>query len=268
MSGQRGQALVGVLVILTLILLLAGSVALGASTLVAGERQPDNAVVDDLTVQSSVAGSVARMATNQALCPTPTSTSFTVRSSQAFTLQLPPAAPGKRTTVAPVYCVGVAQPGTGSPALINPTALPNGCWSADLSGAGTNGWSVLFDARWPAGGSAFVAAGAQSGCPKPAGQKCLVPVPSTTSPITQLAMLCSTTNLSRPTLFVIGAQAVGQVVALASGPEPDNGGGAGAVFYLLAANTGSQQPGRDYEEGLVLAQPHSSLQLQYEGPMR
>lgn len=266
MSGQRGQALVGVLVILTLILLLAGSVAVGASALLAGERQPDNAVVDDLTVQSSVAGSVARVAASPGLCPTPTATGPLV-STKGFPLSLPAAASGKQPKSVTFSCIGIAQQGTGGPILVSATALPTGCWSADLSGAGTNAWSILFDARWTAGGSAFVAAGGQSSCPRPAGQKCLVPVQPSTNAITQVAMLCSVTNLSRPALFVTGAQAVGQVVVVPGpGGEEEGSGSGNAAFFLLAAGTGLPT-GRDYEEGL-LALAHSSLQLQYEGPMR
>ena len=56
--GQRGQALVGVMVVMVILFALAGAVAIGASTLLSG-RGSGTATSDDFRLHSAVNDSVA-----------------------------------------------------------------------------------------------------------------------------------------------------------------------------------------------------------------
>ncbi|HZV52307.1 MAG TPA: hypothetical protein VFD49_21410 [Candidatus Dormibacteraeota bacterium] len=70
MSDQQGQALVAVLVVMTLVFLLAGAVAFGASALLAQQRQgAGDPVQADFIVDSAVAAAVAQVEADPGRCP-------------------------------------------------------------------------------------------------------------------------------------------------------------------------------------------------------
>jgi hypothetical protein len=290
MSGQQGQALVGVLVVMMLVLLLAGAVAVGTSTLVVSERRPDDAVAKDLTVQSVVAASVSHVANGAAGCTSASSTSLVpsgddgdrgatrtspsstpapasiVVSAPAFPEKLPnPTSVAQQVNVS-VYCLRVPFVRDGPLTRQRPRAVqgsvPNSCWSADLPSALTGAafW-VFFDARWPDGGAAFVANGGQSQCPSPTNGKCLEPA-GRAAPVTQIAISCSANSLTRvtnPALYIRSSSALTPSPVFVAAQDSASS----AAYYLLAAGTGS---GRDFEEGVVLARS-TSLTLLSEEPL-
>ncbi|HLH71422.1 MAG TPA: hypothetical protein VKY90_20970 [Candidatus Dormibacteraeota bacterium] len=70
MTGQRGQVLIAVLVVTTVVLLLAGAVAFEASALLAQQRHgAGGAVQADFTVRSAVAAAVAQVQADPQRCP-------------------------------------------------------------------------------------------------------------------------------------------------------------------------------------------------------
>lgn len=72
---QQGQALVAVLVVMTVVFVLAGTVALATSALVAQYGRPNDAVALDLAAQNAVAASVAHVTGSLTECATASSSS-------------------------------------------------------------------------------------------------------------------------------------------------------------------------------------------------
>jgi hypothetical protein len=256
MSNQGGQALISVLVVMTLLFIAAGVIAVGTSTLVISERQPDNTVKSDLIVQSAIAAAIGSSASVCTTTRKPGSPGLTAISARS--IAVPNAMVGS-------YCVGL----TSTPSKPTPLTATNAglnCWVAPLPGAVSGSdWWFLFNATWPAGitvGHVTVASLSSPGCPSPPSQSpCRDSSWTILSTQRQLALYCAlvspTPSISNPGLVFQGVHPS----AILAG----QGGGttAAPTYFILREQT----PAQPHDQEAVVSVGSGGATLLYEAQL-
>jgi hypothetical protein len=261
-SEQRGQAIVGVLVIMTLIFVLAGAVAIGTTTLLTRLRGPATAVENDLTVRSAAAAAAAT-ALNGA-CPlwTPAQAQQTVAPTRIVTFDLPPPN-GSRASAQHAYCVAMQQAfGTVTPQRIQASS----CTTTRISNPASSNTSlwIFFAAQWRrsggtySGGAYMTSASGPCRSLPPPKPLCSALVWNAADPVIPLTMSCAIPP-GGASLFVYGATAT-FTAYLASQDK------AGSC-YLAVASTGLAHG--PFEQVLLFqaASAGSRPELRLEGPL-
>jgi hypothetical protein len=262
-SGQRGQAIVGVLVIMTLVFLLAGAVAIGTSTLLTRLRGPAITVESDLTARSAAAaaaaGALNGATTGKCQPQAPVQAQRTVAPAPVnFSL---PASNGGHASPQRAYCVAMQQvSGALNRVVIRPTGS---CTKTGIGSPSTDLW-IFVAARWLRSGGAYVASMTDR-ClaAAPTTSPCSTVIPNATDPAIPVAMSCPIHGTVDAALFVYGATAAFTAYLAAQ----DSGSGSGR-YYLAVAGTGLARPA-DVEQ-VLLFQPtsgNSSPQVRLEGPL-
>lgn len=264
-GGQRGQALVGVMVVMLILFALAGAVAIGASTLLS-RRGESGVTTTDFQARSAVNDSVAQLAGATQRCgapppPSPVPTPSPTPTATPLSLSLPP---GGTTTAA--FCV--REDNVLRDSLQNlPVngAGPSGCATFTVGQPGAGLLAVFFDTRTTARGWAFVD-------DDPLGPLCtwpLLPTPCAKSwnagaaAVVPVALSCSFSAADTVYLHVNTAVTWPRMVFVAR--QDPTGSPIGSV-YLLASGTGLPSP--DYEESvLFVSTDGTSSRLQYEAPL-
>jgi hypothetical protein len=270
-TGQRGQALVAVMVAMIILFALAGAVAVGASTLFA-TGQPNATVANDFQVRSAVNDAVAQIAGLTQACggpppPSPYPTPSPTATPGPLQLVLPP---GDVATQA--LCVREDGVVAGGVRTVAATAVLSGCTTSDLGQPRSAELSVLFDAR-QSGSSGWAYIDTSSTNPSP----CTSTFPSGAPPrpgrqrlasgssVTQVALngVFSGTNHVYLHLFNVQPSLKQAFVA-----DQDPSGQPSAIgsLYLVAAQTKLTSP--DWEEFLFFVRDDRAVnQLLYEAPL-
>jgi hypothetical protein len=279
---QRGQALVGVMVVMVILFALAGAVAIGASTLLTS-RGSSNSVNNDFRLHSAVNDSVAQVAGSTHTCgaapppsPLPTPTSSPIPT--PLTLALPP--PDSTSQTPCVRMDGVAIGAVRRIAVPAPSGQT--CASSfDLPFTGPVRVAVVFDVHEtavpnsalgsPWGWAYLVPNDFQQvlGCPTLPpntlnGSPCETTIPASSTPTwTQVALTCDITGNETAQLRIKGsATSPRQVFAAPQDPHASTLGS----FYLLAIQ--SPVSGAAMEEALLfVSNDGKTNRLQYEAPL-
>jgi hypothetical protein len=263
MSGQRGQALVGVMVAMLVLFALAGAVAIGASTLLTNRGHSD-VTNDDFQVHSAVNDSIAQVNGQPLRCgappplPSPVPTPSPTSTPSPLTLDQVPSRPQAqcaRQDDAVLTSVQRYEPGAG-------------CAKVALGSGGR--LAVLFDARTTAAGWAYLDT-------SPADAACDPPPPTTPTPpclkrwfsggsgIRQVALTCDFAATDRVFLHMNVSEPGPAHVFAAS---RDDRGQPAAVGYLVlvASGTGVAKP--DVEESLYFMSRDGTVRHQlFEAPL-
>ncbi len=252
-AGQRGQALIAVMVVMVVLFALAGAVALAASTLLTGRGQSVS-TNNDFQVRSAVNDTVAQVAGSTSQCSAPLLTS-------------PSPTPPSATTATPLQ---LALPGGARPQAlcVRQDAVVAGslqrydgagsCASIPL-GQRLGHVAALFDARSTGNGWAYLGGQAQTSCV--GGLPDLDSVPATCfqtvakAPVVQVALSCPFTTRTNVflNLFVPGA---GPNAVFAAAQDPSASASTLGSLYLLASGTGLPSP--DYEESVLYVSSRGS----------
>jgi hypothetical protein len=270
LGGQRGQALVGVMVVMVILFALAGAVAIGASTLLNG-RGGAAATSDDFRLRSAVNDSVAQIAGSTSVCgaapapsPLPTPTSSPVPT--PLSLALPP--PDSTSQAQCVRMDGVAV-GAVQRLATTPPASGTTCRTMTLPFTGPTRVAVLLDVHMSTSdGWAYLAPNdykPPSGCPStpPAsfkGSPCASTIMA--GGWTQVALTCDIASNDTAVLRISGtATSPRQVFAAPQDPHASSLGSA----YLLAIQ--SPVAGAMEEALFFVSNDHGTNRLQYEAPL-
>lgn len=110
---QRGQALVGALVVMVILFALAGAVALAASGLLRQQAATTRAYTDDFGVQSATADAISQVAGSATQCTVPTTTATFPRLNGTVPTPLAISFPSGTANLASIaYCARVDQVST------------------------------------------------------------------------------------------------------------------------------------------------------------
>jgi hypothetical protein len=272
---QRGQALVGVMVTMLILFALAGAVSIGASTLLAGQKNQGRLYADDFDRQSAVTDALAQVAgTGSTKCdatakPAPT---------PLHILPQGPPSPGYDA-----YCLGLPNSASTAPTNLHidwPTAQK--CINVDLSSEAGKQW-IFFDARTTldtrtksasADGWAFVDQKkdvSPQQCQSPSlltnvdctgnGQNCRICANDfSTVPLVQVALNCDFGNSTSSAFLHIRNPLQSPRLAFAVNQLTAGGGS----VYLIAANTGPAPA--EYEEAVMYVTTSTNI-LRYEARM-
>ncbi|HSR23139.1 MAG TPA: hypothetical protein VLW53_06285 [Candidatus Eisenbacteria bacterium] len=262
--GQQGQALVGVMVVMLILFALAGAVAIGASTLLAGRGQ-SRLTNDDFQVRSAVNDSVAQIAGNARICgappplPSPSPTPAPTPTPSPLSLSLPP------RVSAQAYCM---RQDWVEPGSLQRHAPQSNCDTLPL-GQPNGRVAVLFDARATSGGWAYLDTRPASTCstpfptPSPSDLPCRESFGATQ--LVQVALTCDYASGDSAFLHIdVSGPGPRQVFTALENPQ----GAPGAVgfLYLIAAGTGVASP--DYEESVYyVSDDGATRRLLYEAPL-
>jgi hypothetical protein len=266
--GQRGQALVGVMVVMVILFALAGAVAIGASTLLTN-RGSGTANTNDFRLHSAVNDSVAQVAGSTHVCgaapapsPLPTPTSSPIPT--PLTLALPPPDGTSQT-----QCVRMDGVSIGAVQRLATQPPASGtCRALNLPFTGPVRVAVVFDVHMSGSGWAYLAPDdfhAPSGCPTSP------PLAFDTSPCessfsangwTQVALTCDIGSNDTAVLRIRSSATSPQQVFAA--PQDPHASSLGS-FYLLAI----QSPvGATMEEALFyVSNDGNTNRLEYEAPL-
>jgi hypothetical protein len=270
MNRQRGQALAAVLVVMTLILLLAGGVAVATSALDARYGLPSDDTSVDLAAQSTVSATVARLKSGQASCNAvgvATMPAATVTSSPTFQVSLPTVSSPVGSTTVNSFCTSLA---TVADSVSLPVQWQGSCGTVRLTNAVASDpfgiWWALFNARSRAGaGYAFIGGGpifGQPVCPRSPPPLCSHAVPA--AAVVQVVIGCQfVLGVFNPTLYIFSPSAQPARVFLL---DPKSVTGTGTT-YLAAAGTGLPAAGRDYEDLLFHVHSEGNVSMFSEQPL-
>ena len=267
---QRGQALVGVMVVMVILFALAGAVAIGASTLLSG-RGSGTATSDDFRLHSAVNDSVAQVAGTTTACggapapsPLPTPTSSPVPT--PLNLALPP--PDSTSQTECVRMDGVAI-GAVQRLATPPPAGSTTCRTMSLPFTGPVRVAVLLDVHMgTSDGWAYLAPddyNPPSGCPStPPSSFKGSPCSSTilAGGWTQVALTCDIASTDTAVLRINGTATSPRQVFAA--PQDPHASSLGSV-YLLAIQ--SPVAGAMEEALFFVSNDHATNRLQYEAPL-
>ncbi len=265
--GQRGQALVGVLVVMVILFALAGAVAIGASTLLL-RRGPTASYTADFQVRSAVNDSVAQVAGSITQCgaapvlsspsPTPAPTPTPTPSATPLNLTLPPVPPGLAAIALCTREVAVV-PGSLQPHSV--VSWQPACFSVPLGQANAKQVAVFFNARSAgSGGIAYV--DKKQSCTLPS--SCSTSFNGSSGTVVQVALSCPVQPTDTLSVHVNGVQQSLKTVFTAQ-QDPSGQSPTGSL-YLIAAETKVASP--NHEELLYFVQSNPAVnQLLYEAPM-
>ena len=257
---QKGQALVGVLVVMILIFLLAGAVSIGAAALLARLQGTGNAFTDDFAAQSAVAAAASFATAHPSGCSAAVS-----GLPSTFTVPHPP--PGRPQ---PGLCTSLAGvPPSPFSSFDLGAWSSDGCSVTDLSpfkSAQITLW-IFFNARWRGSAFAYV-----DNVSPPSGTisapACPQVMPSSKLPCSArpspeaFPVAVSCTLAEHPFLFVRNAARQPKQAFYLQPASQDNDG----TLYVTAAGTG-RGPGKDYEGAILYRTGRGALQLRYEAPL-
>ncbi len=282
---QRGQAVIGVLVALTVLFALAGAVTIGALALLRQQTGSHNANTDDFAAVSAATDAASLVAGSRTRC---TLTSAATFARTTTPTPLPIRFPNVTTDVAAsAYCSrldGVAVSSLSTNLYLTPTWSANNCTAMPLPAvdAGVQRAWVFFDARWSTAGYAYVdGSGAQS-CsrtpPSPKASDCLGTTPSAScircgqaidpgGQVVQVTLDCDVSDVGGGQLYLHAANpgaAAGQLPPRVFFAAQDPTGG--SLYVMVADTTG--RPGPAYQEVLLFVGPNGSPnQLLYRAPL-
>jgi hypothetical protein len=267
-TGQRGQALIGVMVVMTILFALAGAVAIGASTLL-NSRGGSRITNDDFQVRSAVNDSLAQIAGNTRICgaspplPSPSPVPSPTPTPSPLSLSLPPRVSAQafclREDAVVPESVERARPRSGCDTI--PLGTPNGRIAVlfDARGVtGTGGWAYLDD--------------------RPGSVACSLPFPSPSpsalpcrrsfgaAQLLQVALTCDFASGDSAFLHIdVPGPGPQQVFAARQNPQGDPS--AVGFLYLVASATHVANP--DYEESLFyVSNDGKTSRLLYEAQLR
>lgn len=268
LNPQRGQALVGVMVVMVILFALAGAVAIGASTLLAS-RSSASATTNDFRLRSAVNDSVAQVAGLTRACsatpppsPLPTPTPSPIPST--LPLALPP--PDGAGQALCVRMDGVASDGVTR----LPTPVPNasGCRTLDLGMKGPLRVAVLFDVAPGGAGWAYLDGSAPCGTQPPVGLNgtpCLSRFFAFTNPAwTQSALSCDLPDGETAMLHVKGSATSPRQVFVA---QQSSGATTSGSVYLLAVQS-PVSSGQMEETVLFVSDDGRTSRQLYEAPLQ
>lgn len=253
--------MVGAMVVMLIVFALAGAVAIGATTLLAGQHDQGAVFRDDLTVQNAVSDAVAQVAGSRTGCAT--------SSSKTLHLQLPRQDDPAHNDLSSALCLRVDDLQLGSlesdPLNWAPLGTPSSgppCVTVQLPG---NKVAIAFDLRSTAGGWAYVDKLPLTSCdptppasPAPACQQTF----AGSTGLLQVSLSCQFATFAPPDvayLHIRNPEAAPARVFVAHQDPTDPARGS---LYLLAAGPG-QGPGA--EEAVVTVDAGGTTSLAYEG---
>jgi hypothetical protein len=270
LNSQRGQALVGVMVVMVILFALAGAVAIGASTLLSG-RGSSAATNDDFRLHSAVNDSVAQIAGSTSACgaapapsPLPTPTSSPVPT--PLSLALPPP-----DSTAQTQCVRMDGVAIDAVQRLATTPVSTGtCRTMTLRFNGPVRVAVVLDVHMAtSGGWAYLAQDSYtppSGCPStlpptlPKGSPCASTIQQ--GGWTQVALTCDIPTGDAAVLRINGtATSPREVFAAPQDPKASSLGS----MYLLAIQ--SPIAGAMEEALFFVSNDHHTNRLLYEAPL-
>lgn len=266
---QRGQALVGVLVVMLILFALAGAVSLATSVLLRQQSGTRSAYTDDFAAQNATADAVSQVAGSVSRCSvTAASYPRTARPPTPLSISFPN---GVTDVAAAAYCGRIDQVastvpqylynnltwGTTSKCIV-PQALPraNKVW-------------IFFNARWSStggGGYAYVDSDSNpslcsSTPPTPTSSfRCgqVIPQPPP-APVISVALSCDLGGAAPLYLHIANFSAKSPLQVFIMDQDPQGGS-----IYLLASAT-KLRSGPDYEEAILFVSADGSInRLLYE----
>jgi hypothetical protein len=277
-SSQRGQAIVGVLVVMTLVFLLAGAVTFAASAVLAAESRPQGAVTDDLMVQSAVAGGAAHVAgggsCNTQTPPAGAAGGIVDLSPPSFQVPMPadPHSKSSAQRSAGAFCLAVAKAASRAVRLpLTWTAGSVTCAITPLPADYAKGrvWILFGTTAWSQSSVAYVADGQPpavcqaASSPSGSSSRCQPATPQSpqlSRPMALAALYCDLTGAAgTPYLYVRNGPQMPQVAYLAHRDDVNGG-----TTTLVEASTLLSGP-RRYEEALVFSRGSSRAQILSEG---
>jgi hypothetical protein len=265
-AGQRGQALVAVMVVMLVLFALAGAVAIAASTLLT-DRGRSDVSNGDFQVRSAVNDTVAQIALQPLRCgappplPSPVPTPMPTPTTSPLNVDHLPS--GARPQA---LCARQDDVVLSSLHRIQPTG---GCATVPLPADGRV--AVLFDLRTADAGWAYLdKSSASASCADAVPDTtqtppCLASWPSTTdATVRQVALTCDFAAGDQVFLHLNAASAPGHVFTA----KRNDRGQPNAVgrLFLIATGTGVDSP--DYEESLYFTSVDGSVRhLLFEAPL-
>jgi len=281
LTSQRGQALVGVMVVMVILFALAGAVAIGASTLLASRRNA-GATNDDFRLRSAVNDSVAQVSGTTGACsavpppsPLPTPTPSTIPASLQLALPSPDSQDHLVTRC--VRMDGVASDGVKRLAVPPPGGNGN-CRTLDLDPGKTgplrvgvvldvflsgNGWAFLTGdgtppltscpATMPATKSSCATTFSLQGAP-----------PQTGAMWSQVALSCNIPDGEHPQLRIKGFPTSPRQLFFAQQNTP-GASSLGSVYLLGVQTPLANSPD---EEALLFVGADRSNRYLYEAPLQ
>lgn len=269
-AGQRGQALVGVMVVMLVLFALAGAVAIGASTLL-GNRGQSGATKDDFQVHSAVNDSVAQIAGANRICgappplPSPSPTPAPTSTPAPLTLALP------NSAGAQAHCLRLDAVLPDTVQRLQAPQPSNGTCPTIALGQVASRVGVLFDARAVSGsGWAYldtrpgpVACAGAFPTPSPGLRSCRKSFASTQ--VLQVAVTCDFAATEQAYLHY-DVPGPGPKWVFVAKQDPQRPSSEVGFLYLIASGTGGARP--DFEESLFyLSNDGSVRHLLYEAPL-
>jgi hypothetical protein len=266
-AGQRGQALVGVMVVMLILFALAGAVAVGASTVLSDGGRRNTASGNDYLARSAVSDTVAQIAGSTARCgappplpsPTPTATPSPVP--PPLSLSLPP-----NSAATQAFC---AREDAVVPDSLRDLGSVRGCATFELVIPPNTRLAVFFDVRATAHGWASIDTSNTA-------VVCNQPEPGTAPPppcsrswltaglalVTQVALSCDFHPRDHVYLH-LSTFGTGPKHVFIAGQDPAANPGS---LYLLASGIDPANPA--YEESvLFVSRDGRSNRLLYEAPL-
>lgn len=275
---QRGQALVGAMVIMLILFALAGGVAVAASGLLQQGRAR-GAAITDLSKQSAVADAIAQVAGSSTRCGIPSSSAVfpTIDADDLTTLSLSFPDPVTRNTTWGALCVRVDS----APVPLGGTPWTDLTWKSNCGTTQLPKQHVasFFDARVGGrGGLLYVddqpsstacrASLPTSACsatsPQPGCVECGKTISTDIAMVAQATLDCDLSAAPSAAYYL-------HVVNRSPAPSParafvvGHASSGGGSVYLVATRFGA---GSDYEESVLLVPPAGgSNQLLYKAPL-
>ncbi|HYW22788.1 MAG TPA: hypothetical protein VE953_01405 [Terriglobales bacterium] len=272
-GGQRGQAIVAVMVVMLILFALAGAVAIGAESLL-GHRNATGATNDDFRARSAVNDSIAQVAGSAHSCsaapppsPLPTPTTSPVPTSLTLALPPPDAQAQLRTQCARMDGVTIDGVTRLSVPATTCRTIPLG-----MLPQGPVRVAVLFDVRVGGSGGGWAYLDGNTGTPcgnappaQPSGPDDDSPCVSTFGhDWTQVALTCDIPQAKTAQLHIKASQTSPAQVFVAQ--QNVKTGSLGSA-YLLAVQTPISSPALE-EILLFVSGDGSTDRLLYEAPLQ
>jgi hypothetical protein len=266
-AGQRGQALVGVMVVMLILFALAGAVAVGASSVLTDGGRRNTASGNDYLARSAVSDTVAQIAGSTARCgappplPSPSPTATPSPDPSPLSLSLPP-----NGAATQAFC---AREDAVVPDSLRDLGSAPVCTSLPLGTPPNTRLAVFFDIRATVRGWAYIDTSATA-------EPCTGPLPGTAPPapcsrswpsagaphVMQVALSCDFHAKDHVYLH-LSTLAAGPRHVFIAGQDPVANPGS---IYLLASGIDPANPA--YEESILfVSRDGRSNRLLYEAPL-